>query len=76
MVEYLKYQWKTKNEKTKTLYVQVTEDYLFDAEDINTAMQIAGLIQAVNDPELAQEIVENNNGFVQVDVVETIEEEE
>ena len=56
--------------------VQVTEDYLFDAEDINTAMQIAGLIQAVNDPELAQEIVENNNGFVQVDVVETIEEEE
>ena len=56
--------------------VQVTEDYLFDAEDINIAMQIAGLIQAVNDPELAQEIVENNNGFVQVDVVETIEEEE
>tara|TARA_B100001559_G_scaffold264900_1_gene230871 strand:- start:710 stop:910 length:201 start_codon:yes stop_codon:yes gene_type:complete len=56
--------------------VQVTEDYLFDAEDINTAMQVAGLIQAVNDPELAQEIVENNNGFVQVDVVETIEEEE
>ena len=56
--------------------VQVTEDYLFDAEDINTAMQIAGFIQAVNDPELAQEIVENNNGFVQVDVVETIEEEE
>ena len=56
--------------------VQVTEDYLFDAEDINTAMQIAGLIQAVYDPELAQEIVENNNGFVQVDVVETIEEEE
>ena len=56
--------------------VQVTEEYLFDAEDINTAMQIAGLIQAVNDPELAQEIVENNNGFVQVDVVETIEEEE
>lgn len=56
--------------------VQVTEDYLFDAEDTNTAMQIAGLIQAVNDPELAKEIVENNNGFVQVDVVETIEEEE
>ena len=56
--------------------VQVTEDYLFDAEDINTAMQVAGLIQAVNDPELAKEIVENNNGFVQVDVVETIEEEE
>lgn len=56
--------------------VQVTEDYLFDAEDINTAMQVAGLIQAVNDPELAKEIVENNNGFVQVDIVETIEEEE
>jgi len=56
--------------------VTVTEDYLFDAEDINTAMQVAGLIQAVNDPELAKEIVENNNGFVQVDIVETIEEEE
>lgn len=56
--------------------VQVTEDYLFDAEDENTAMQVAGLIQAVNDPELAKEIVENNNGFVQVDIVETIEEEE
>ena len=56
--------------------VQVTEDYIFDAVDREQAENIAGLIRAVDDPELAQEIIESKNGFVQVDFSETIMEEE
>ena len=56
--------------------VQVTEDYIFDAVDREQAENVAGLIRAVDDPELAQEIIESKNGFVQVDFSETIMEEE
>ena len=56
--------------------MQVTEDYIFDAGDRDQAEDICGLIRAVDDPELAEEIVKSKNGFVQVDFVETIMEEE
>jgi hypothetical protein len=56
--------------------VQVTEDYIFEAVDREQAENVAGLIRAVDDPELAQEIIESKNGFVQVDFSETIMEEE
>lgn len=56
--------------------VQVTEDYIFEAEDRFEAEDVCGLIRAVDDPELAEKIVEERNGFVQVDFVETIMEEE
>ena len=56
--------------------MQVTEDYIFDAVDREQAEDICGLIRAVDDPELAEEIVKSKNGFVQVDFVETIMEEE
>jgi len=56
--------------------MQVTEDYIFDAVDREQAEDICGLIRAVDDPELAEEIVKSKNGFVQVDFSETIMEEE
>lgn len=56
--------------------VQVTEDYIFEATDREQAEDVCGLIRAVDDPELAEEIVKSKNGFVQVDFSETIMEEE
>ena len=56
--------------------VQVTEDYIFDAVDREQAENIAGLIRAVDDPELAQEKNDSKTHCVQVDFSESIMEEE
>tara|TARA_B100001996_G_C18143293_1_gene393875 strand:- start:41 stop:232 length:192 start_codon:yes stop_codon:yes gene_type:complete len=56
--------------------IAVVEDYIFEAEDRKQAEDIAGLIRAVDDPDTAKELVESKNGFVHIDMSESIMEEE
>ena len=56
--------------------IQVVEDYLFEAESREQAEDICGLIRAVDDPDTAKELVESKNGFVHIDMSESIMEEE
>lgn len=55
---------------------QKTVDYIFEARDIVEAEDIAGLIKAVKDEEVARLICAHKNGDVYIDEVEHILEEE
>ena len=56
--------------------INKVEDYVFKAENEEEAKYVAGLIKAVNDYGLAEEIIKRRQGHGQIDMIEELHEEE